>query len=109
MKQTTIDNINCIIGENKKDNWDLLDKIKNDEYYFFHLSSFSSPYVFAETVYLKDNEIIKKIAQLCINNTKYKNLKNIKVDYCKVKNLKKGPNTGQVIYISNRKVTKIKI
>lgn len=109
MKNIQIHSINCVIGQNKNDNWKLLDSIKNKEYYFFHLSSFSSPYVFAETEFLTDNNIIKDIAKVCLNNTKYKNLKNIKVDYCKVKNLQKGDNIGEVIYISNRKVKQIKI
>tara|TARA_Y100000385_G_C12820799_1_gene520270 strand:- start:322 stop:651 length:330 start_codon:yes stop_codon:yes gene_type:complete len=109
MKTIQIHNINCLVGQNKNDNWKLLDNIKNKEYYFFHLSSFSSAYVFAETDFLTDNKIIKDIAKVCLNNTKYKNLKNIKVDYCRVKNLEKGENIGEVIYISNRKVKQIKI
>ena len=109
MKNIHIRDIKCHIGQNKNDNWKLLDSINNKEYYFFHLSSFSSPYVFAETEFLIDNKIIKDIAKVCLSNTKYKNIKNIKVDYCKVKNLQKGNNIGEVIYISNRKVKQIKI
>ena len=48
-------------------------------------------------------------ALLCKNNTKYRNVPNIKVDYCRCSNLIKGDKVGEVIFKSKRQVTQIKI
>tara|TARA_Y100000389_G_C17362904_1_gene464719 strand:- start:77 stop:406 length:330 start_codon:yes stop_codon:yes gene_type:complete len=109
MKTFVVNGIKCLVGQNKNDNWNLLDTIENKNFYFFHLSSFPSPYLFAEVDLLQNNELIKDIAKICLNQTKYKNLKNVKVDYCRVSNLEKGEKVGEVFYVSNRKVKQIKL
>ena len=106
MKELLINNIVCKIGCNSKENWELLDSSK-DNHLFFHLSSFPSCYVILQTDNLDDEDAIKKAAFQCKINTKYKNLKNIKVDYCYVSNLEKGEIQGEVIFKSNKKVKKI--
>jgi predicted ribosome quality control (RQC) complex YloA/Tae2 family protein len=97
-----------ILGENAQDNWNMLEKAKGN-HYFFHLSSFPSPYV----ILLCENdptiEEITVAAQLCKQNTKYRNLKNLRVDYCKCSNVTKGTKIGESIFLSNRKVKDIKI
>ena len=112
MKVFNIQTYICRIGENAQDNWNLLDQSK-DTYIFFHLSSFSSCYAILETDYkiLTDvpDDIIRKTAELCKNNTKYKNLKDIKVDYTFSSNVKKSDRIGEIIYKSNKKVKCIKI
>ena len=47
MKNIEYENIEFIIGENANENWELLDYLRqiNDEYIWFHLNSFPSPYV----------------------------------------------------------------
>jgi hypothetical protein len=106
MKQLLINNINCKIGSNSKENWEILETA-NHNYLFFHLSSFPSCYVILETNDISDNNSILKAALECKKHTKYKNLKNIKVDYCYVSNLEKGDVVGEVIFKSNRKIKNI--
>ena len=108
MKDLEIQGIKCKIGSNAIENWELLEKSKENNL-FFHLSSFPSCYVIYECE--NDNDItletIKECAMICKNNTKYKNLKNIKVDYTFCKNIIKGDKIGEIIYKSNKKVKKI--
>ena len=93
-----------IIGKHAKHNWEILDNASPDDY-FFHLSSFPSPYVIFTSIPTRQDII--QGAQLCREHSKYKNFKNVKVDYCPCSNLKKGNKTGEVVYIS--KVKQIKI
>lgn len=107
MKDIDIDGTNCKIGENAKENWYLLDNAK-DNFLFLHLSSFPSCYVIIEHD-SPNKEIIEKAAILCKNNTKYKNLRDIKVDYTLCSNVIKTDKVGEVIFKSNKKVNKIKV
>lgn len=106
MKNILIENKNCLIGGNSKENWILLEKSK-PEYLFFHLSSFPSCYVIYESLSETDIETIKQIALVCKKNTKYKNIPNIKVDYTLCDNVIKGDIEGEIYYKSNKKVKKI--
>jgi len=109
MKIVTISNIPARVGQNAQENWNLLEKAE-EEYWFFHLTSFPSCYVIWEC---KDDEIteeeLEELAILCVANTKYKNAKYMKVDCTRCSNLEKGDVVGEVIYISKRKVRVIKI
>lgn len=106
MKHFTKDSYICKLGQTAKENWKLLDEAKQT-YYFFHLSSFPSGYAILEI----DDEInessILWAAEICKMGTKYKNLKNLKVDYCRCDNLIKGCREGEVIFKSLRKVKNI--
>jgi len=96
------------LGESMTENWKLLDEAKQDAY-FFHLSSFPSGYVILETKTPTPTlEILRKAALLCKNGTKYRYLKDIKVDYCLCNNVTKSDKVGEVIFISNRKVKQLK-
>lgn len=97
------------LGENKRENWELLDEAKEDDY-FFHLSSFSSGYLILELIN-KDLELetIKKAALICKNGTKYRYINDIKIDYCLCGNVSKTENVGEVTFISNRKVKQVKL
>jgi hypothetical protein len=111
MKEIFINNIKYKIGNNAEENWKILDEA-NDNHLFFHLSSFPSCYVILEIENeIKDifeiNKIIENTALECKLNTKYKNLKYIKVDYCPISNIIKGEKVGEVYYKSNRKVKNI--
>ncbi len=108
MKEHIIDNIICKIGKNANENWELLDKAK-DHHLLFHLSSFPSCYVILECNKEPTQEQIIECARLCKNNTKYKNMYNIYVDYTNCSNLQKGSKVGEIIFKSNKKVNKIKI
>lgn len=108
MKEFIINNIKIKVGTNATENWELLSQTK-DTNVFLHLSSFPSCYVIIETDGIPDIDILKEAANICKNNTKYKNLKNIKVDYTLCSNLIKGDIVGEVYYKSNKKVKQILI
>ena len=106
MIQIYINNYLCLVGQNKKENWSLLDNSRESDI-LFHLSSFPSCYVILKATDIPPNEVIFKCAELCRSNTKHKNLKNIKVDYSFCSNITKGDNVGELEYKSNKKVSTI--
>lgn len=107
MKKGYIQNFQYILGNSAEENWEILD-LSQEYHILFHLQSFPSCYLILNC----DNpnlEIIKKCAEICLENTKYKNLKNVYVDYTKIKNVKKGDKIGELIYTSNRQVKNIRL
>lgn len=106
MKEFFINNHKILVGNNSKENWELLELCK-DNNIFLHLTHFPSCYVIIFCEDFPDISIIEECAKLCKSNTKYKNLKNISVDYTLCKNIIKGDILGEVIYKSNKKVKKI--
>ena len=96
------------IGKNKVENWYILENSKPSDY-FFHLSSFPSCYVILEIKEKPTLEQIVKGAEICKEHTKFRNLKNLKVDYCRCDNVVKGDVIGEAEFVSNRKVKQIKI
>lgn len=92
------------IGQNQEENWELIDEAykNNDQYIWFHLNSFPSCHVIMEDTE-ESNENIIMGAQLCKENSKYKNVPNIKVCYTKISNIQKGEKIGSVTFYSNRK------
>lgn len=106
MKTITHNGINIIVGQNAKENWSLLDT--NENYLWFHLRSFPSCFVIIEDEY-PDNLTVLAAATICKENTKYRNLKNLKINYTPVKNLKKVGKEGTVQFISNRQVSTISV
>ena len=107
MKVFNIEETKIILGENASENWKILDN-SDPTHYFFHLSSFPSGYVILQesnpTV-----DMINTCAMYCKSGTKYKNIKNLKVDYCPCYNLQKGEKTGEVLYKRRKLVMQIKI
>ena len=93
------------IGKNAPENWGLIDK-SHDKFTWLHLNSYPSGHVVIECKN-PSSEIIYTAASLCKENTKYRNLKNVKVVYTLIENLKKGEEVGSVYYKSNRKVNYI--
>jgi 23S rRNA C2498 (ribose-2'-O)-methylase RlmM len=53
--------------------------------------------------------MIQTAAELCKKGTKYRTLKNVKIDWCRCDNLEKTDKVGEVIFKSNRKVQQITI
>lgn len=106
MKSEEFNDTQIIIGQNAQENWNIINF--NCDFIWLHLNSFPSCHVI-----IKDNnpdeEVLNYAAQLCKDNTKFKNLKNVKVCYTKCNNLKKGPDVGSVIYKSKRQVKTILI
>ena len=106
MKTVIVNDISYKIGQNAKENWELLDLPK--DYIWFHLKSFPSCHVIVEKEEPDNNEILEG-AKICLENTKYRNLKNIKVNYTKIENIVKADKVGAVTFKSNRKVNTIMI
>ena len=99
---------NFFIGESAAENWSLLSKAKQ-WFYFFHLSNMPSGHGMLECE-LNENvpkEVIRICADLVRSNTKYKYYKMLKVDYTPYKNVKRGEKIGEVIYVSNKRVSTI--
>lgn len=90
-----------VIGSNAKENWDI---IKNSEpgHIWFHLNSFPSPHVIIRSHEPTEFEIMEA-AYLCKDNSKYKNIRNIKVVYTRVHNLELAKEVGSVHIISKRR------
>jgi hypothetical protein len=114
MKTIEYKNILFYIGQNAQDNWDILEhslKI-NENYLWFHLNSFPSPYVIMcctlEDICSNDiNDIFYYAGDLCKQNSKYKNLKDIKICYTSLKKLKKTNKIGEIIITGKRNTFKI--
>ena len=104
MKVLEYMDIKFCIGQNAKENWDLFEQLKteNCDYIWFHLNSFSSPYVIMKSTLFELNDNSRNDflifgANLCKQNTKYRDLKDIKICYTSLKKLKKGDQIGEVI------------
>ena len=109
MKKIEFKNIIYIIGENANENWNILDlyKKENNKYIWFHLNSFPSGYIIMCSTLIdiektQINNYLYYGAELCKNNTKYKNQKNLKIIYTTLDKLNKTNNIGEVI-ISGKK------
>lgn len=96
------------IGQNKMENWALLD-ISEPDNIWFHLMDVPSPYVVLVTD--KDiREIPKNVLYrcgiLCKTRSSSKKLNNSKVNYTYVRNVHKGTYVGEAI-INNVKVFRV--
>jgi predicted ribosome quality control (RQC) complex YloA/Tae2 family protein len=104
MKIEEFNNTIIVVGQNAQENWDIINF--NCDYIWLHLNSFPSCHVVIKDNN-PDNNVLAYAATLCKNNTKYRNLKNLKICYTKCNNLKKGHDIGSVIYKSKRQVKSI--
>ena len=108
MLQKTLDDQSQLkIGQNAQDNWDLIDESQS-EWYWFHLKSFPSSHVVLCCENPSETSLVVA-AQHCKQATKYKNVPNIKVSYCRIGNIQKAGKVGSVTYVSKRKVKHIKL
>ena len=106
MKEITIDETIYRIGQNDKDNTDLI-KNSESEWFWFHLEKFPSCHVIICKNDISSEEIMTA-SQLVKDNSKYK-FNNIGINYCKVKNLVHGDKAGSVSFVSNKQVKKISL
>ena len=90
-----------VIGSNAQENWDIIEN-SEPSHIWFHLNSFPSPHVVIRSENPGDQEIIDA-ANLCKSKSKYKNIKNAKVVYCRVANLELASEVGAVNILSKRK------
>ena len=89
---------NIIIGQNASENWKIIDNCDPDDIWF-HLKSLPSPHVVCSDV-----SKLEMCAKLCVQYSKYKNFKHLKIIYTNVGNLCKGNNIGSVYFKCNKKV-----
>jgi predicted ribosome quality control (RQC) complex YloA/Tae2 family protein len=101
MKIDSFNETTILLGENAQDNWNIIDF--ESAHIWLHLNSFPSCHIIIQDEN-PDNETLIYAAELCKENTKYRNLRNLKICYTKCNNLKKGPDVGSVIYKSKRQV-----
>ena len=114
MKKVIYNEIKYIIGESAQENWNILDnanKINND-FIWFHLNSFPSCFVimYSNIENLRDNSLNEYLtygANLCKQNTKYRNLSDLKICYTSLKKLKKTNKIGEVIISGKKNIIKL--
>tara|TARA_B100000902_G_C26819675_1_gene673311 strand:+ start:70 stop:414 length:345 start_codon:yes stop_codon:yes gene_type:complete len=114
MRETIYNDIKYIIGQNANENWNILEnacKI-NDNYIWFHLNSFPSCFVimYSSIDDLCDsslNDYLTYGATLCKQNTKYRNLADLKICYTQLKKLKKTNKIGEIIISGKRNIIKL--
>jgi len=87
------------IGQNKTDNWSLLDS-SNPENVWFHVSGAPSSHVVLATVCnINDipSRVIYRCAVLCSKRSKSRNERHSFVNYTYMKYVSKGENVGEVV------------
>tara|TARA_B100000482_G_scaffold191666_1_gene177372 strand:+ start:2242 stop:2568 length:327 start_codon:yes stop_codon:yes gene_type:complete len=108
MKIRYVDYICLKLGENAKENWELISETKNNNFYWVHLDSFPSGHVIIETQ-TPTTLIINEAGKFCLENTKYRSLKNVHAVITRVSNLILSDKIGQVEFKSKRKTTKFSL
>jgi predicted ribosome quality control (RQC) complex YloA/Tae2 family protein len=106
MKELLYNESRILIGENAKENWEMID-MSSDEIWL-HLESFPSCHVIIKEE-SPSLETIKYAACECKKNTKYKRLRDVKVCYTKSSNLELGSEVGSVKYKSKRQVNRLTV
>mmetsp|Transcript_135021 Transcript_135021/g.262934 ORF Transcript_135021/g.262934 Transcript_135021/m.262934 type:complete len:381 (-) Transcript_135021:99-1241(-) len=83
------DDLVCKLGESAKENWELVGDSKK-HHWFFHLTDFPSPYVVLECARGDDPNvhIRTRCAEICLEHSKQKHNKNVKVDATTIGNVK---------------------
>lgn len=114
MKKFVYNDIEYCIGQTAKENWELLETLQqeNSSYIWFHLNSFPSPYVIMKSDLMEISEqshsdYLIYGATLCRDNTKYRNLKDLKICYTRLKKLKRGSKVGEVIIKGKTSIIKL--
>ncbi len=114
MKTFTYENIQFLLGQNAQENWNILDEAQkiNDDYVWFHLNSFPSSYVIMyssiENIHESSlNDYLIYGANLCKQNSKYKNYNDVKICYTSLKKLTKTNKIGEVIVKGKKNIIKL--
>ena len=114
MKKEIIDfkdfDVIYLIGQNAKENFDVIDKGFEDDLWF-HSKDKSSCHVVALLPFniilekFEKDMIIKQGALLCKTNTnKLNNLKNVPIIYTEIKNIKKTKQKGAVLTLNTKTI-----
>lgn len=116
MKSEIFNGITYYIGKSAKENWNLLDisKETNNEYIWFHLNSFASPYIIMYATLKELDNIDQSInsylqfgAELCKQHSKFKFMKDIMIMYVPIKKLTNTEKIGEVYITGKSKLIKL--
>ena len=91
------------VGENAKDNWNLIDASSPDDIWF-HTSDYPSSHVVVDAPIPK--QVIIRCCCICKSHSKAKSIKNAEIIYTSIKNISKTNIVGQV---TTKNVKSIKI
>lgn len=108
MKVRYIEGTCLKLGENAAENHELLTRANEQNFYWVHLDSFPSGHVIIENT-TPSIEVLKKAGEFCLEHTKFKSLKNVRIVYTTISNLILSDNVGEVEFKSNRKTKNIVI
>lgn len=95
------------VGQTAKENWQIFEEAQPN-HMWFHLDKLTSCHIICDNNDLNSQEI-SVLANLCKEHSKFKYLKNLKICYCEIGNLKKGGKEGELIINSNHRVKILKI
>ncbi|CAE8616598.1 unnamed protein product [Polarella glacialis] len=103
MKVLQIGDLTCKVGGSADENWQLLDRCKK-KHWFFHLTDFPSCYVVLECEKEPSREDKYRCAEVCVENSKQKRSKQVKVDATLCANVVKSDEVGECEYKNEKKV-----
>ena len=94
-------NVDFYVGDDAKDNFEILDSAKPEDFWF-HVQGFSSCHVIANVSKLaldkkQIRQIITQGALLCKQNSRYSHMNDLAILYTKVKNVRKTEYVGLVM------------
>ena len=98
MKVITVDGIVIKLGRNAKENTELV-KSSSPKHFWVHLDSFPSGHVVIESE-LYNEDVIRRACMFCLENTKYRRLKNICFSVSRIENLVTTNLAGEVEFKS---------
>lgn len=107
MKVFQYEDITIKLGQTAKENTFLV-KNSNPNYVWIHLESFPSGHVVIECEN-PSKEVINYSMNVCLEGTKQKNMKDVKLSVTKISNLKTTDILGEVEFKSKKKVESLKI
>ena len=107
MKTFQVDQVLMVLGENASENESLI-KESNTDFIWLHLDKFPSGHIIIQSNIVSQS-VLQIAAQKCLENTKYKNLKNVSIVFTTISNLNLTDKKGEVEFKSNRKTTRFKI
>lgn len=97
--------IEFMIGENAKDNFSVIDRASAEDYWF-HIQNESSCHVVALVPDGLDRKekgyIIRKGAELCKINSRFRSMSRVEIVYTKIKNVTKTEVPGQVNIVDSK-------
>lgn len=102
MKIKECENVIIKLGENVYENHELI-KVSRPDFLWVHLKSFPSGHVVIESDSC-DLSQLKIAMRMCLDGTKYRNMKDVTFSVTKISNIVCTEKKGEVQFKSNKKV-----